>query len=131
MLKNDKVETEESKSSSYLDKVKQASQKGAEKISKEAPKIATTVARKSKEVAKVVAETTKTGAAIAKTKLQIVKLKRQTDKCFKDLGKKVYDLSNAKQTDVFDNEEVKQFISKIVDLEEQTKGLQKKLKVLR
>ena len=130
MQKNDKAETEELKSSSNLDKVKKASQKEAETIRKEAPKIAASWAQKSKEVVKVVVEKTKKSAAIVKTKLQIAKLSRQTNKCFKDLGRKVYDLSKAKQTNVFDNEEVKQFIGNIVDLEEQIKGLQKKLKVL-
>ena len=127
MPTNKKAESEGLKSPNNLDKVKLASKKGVETISKEAPKIASTVAQKIKEVVTVVVEKTKKGAIITKTKLQIANLKRQTDKIVRDLGRKVYAMSKAKQTNILDNDEVKQFINKVEDLEAQIEGLQKRL----
>jgi hypothetical protein len=127
MPKDNKIEIDISNSSNPVHKVKQVSQKGADTITKEAPKIAVAVAHKSKAAATKVAETTKKSAFIAKTKLQITKLKRQTDKNFRDLGRKVYVMSNANQTNVLEDEEVKQFIKKVVGLEKEATSLRKKL----
>jgi len=85
------------------------------------------VAEKTPEVAAAVAGKTQEAINIGKLKLQVQSLNHKVDKSFTEIGKKVYEMSRKKVTQIENDESVKKLVGEVNRLMKQIKDVEKQM----
>jgi methyl-accepting chemotaxis protein len=97
-----------------------AMKKGTEIVAEKTPELAATVAGKTQEAIN-----------IGKLKLQVQSLNHKVDKSFTEIGRKVYEMTRKKVTQIENDETVKKLVGEVNRLMKQIKDMEKKMESLK
>ena len=100
-------------------------------VGEKAPKVAGTVADKTKTVAAAVGEKTGEAVAFSKLKLRLHNLNRDNEKTLSEMGGRTYELFKQNQEDVYEDKQVKAFITKLQSLKKETQATENEIEKLR